>query len=292
MVLDATMAAGTAVPTPPPFQDLVWGWNNETKVERTHCNYYRMHVDSLKAQNGFVLQCRSASKDKFKLMVFSGTTGELLYSDDSTKLKDKTASVVTMYFTNFDVYDLAEGASASGTSFLGGAAGTNKDSASTTAVTTTATTTPVLFRRIEAVKAARKPAHEGFYLVAVYGDNFIGRSQYSLIAVPSHNQSKEVESLQEADKSLLAAQEKIQALQKRYEEVKAAYDGVLDDISREQSSLEALILARDIHYRYAFSVSVWVCVWLKEGWQVVLCGFRASFQPGHGGSWVVEQSGE
>lgn len=93
------------------FSDLFpIGYNIDGKVERLQCNYYRLFLTQDLYENGFLLHCKSFSKDKFKLLVFNDEA-QLLYCDNSRRSKDKTVTNVVMYCNPvFDTYELREGA--------------------------------------------------------------------------------------------------------------------------------------------------------------------------------------
>lgn len=128
------------------FMDLApLGFNCEAKVERIQCNYYRLEVTPEMHQSGFLLQCCSESKDKFKLLVFNAQA-ELLYCENSHKSRDRSNTNIVMYCNaGFDTFELTEGASGLFTLPVSSGSGAGSGSGATTATATASTESVVAF---------------------------------------------------------------------------------------------------------------------------------------------------
>lgn len=249
------------------YSDLAWGWNVECKVDRMTCQYYRLTVTEAQADVGFLLQCRSARADKFKLFVFNGADGAMMYCSDSRKSRDKTTSHVLMFFnTTFDVYDSVESANTSTTSIGATKAVPNPTSMNAAAysvqrkgnhtVSTThnqinvAVDTPPVFSRVESFEPCRKRiTGPGTYLIAIFGENYMQRSHCSLTAVPCKNTSTELPLMAEHDQAIMAMRKSLPTLLEKYIKAKAEYDAVLFEIGRDSDRLETLLQTRDLAYR-------------------------------------------
>lgn len=152
--------------------DLVWGWAMDGKVERQSVVYYRLSVDTRQIENGFVIACKSTNKGKFKILLFN-SAGVVVHQEESKELKSKEKFPVqaSLYYTKFDTYQLGEPSSAT--------VPTDKD-------------IPPILQRLELLTPSKKTLAAGKYLICIYGDNFIGRTNFNLIAVPAKNDAPEV----------------------------------------------------------------------------------------------------
>lgn len=216
--------------------DLAWGWPAEAKVDRQTAAYYRLTIDTQHAETGFVVHCRSNSKGKFKLIIF-GKEGQLLHQEESfrdTKDTRTNYTQATLYFTAFDTYRLAE---------------PNVDAVQDKS-------TPALFTRLEGLAPSRKKVSAGQYLLCVYGDNFIGRTNFTIVTVPAKNDASEVHALEEVDEVLLETKSSLDTLKNEYMQTKLAYEHVLDKISAAEDKLDGDILRREKLYNGFLDVSI------------------------------------
>lgn len=186
---------GGGPPIDPRVSDLPWGWAAEGKVDRSIGAYYRLTVDPQHAEAGFIIHVRSVTKGKFKLILFD-KEGVVLHQEESLKERDLPYTQSTLFFTNFDTYSLPENAIVSGDKSL-----------------------PNVFHRLESYTYSKKRISPAQYLLCVYGDNFIGKTSFSIIAVPSKNDSTEVHGLEEADETLLETKAKLETLKQEYVQV-------------------------------------------------------------------------
>jgi hypothetical protein len=167
---------GGGPPLDPRVNDLTWGWGADGKVDRQSGVFFRLTVDNQHADSGFIVNCRSSNRGKFKLLVFD-KEGNLLYQEDSFKEKDKSFTQSTLFFTTFDAYRLGEAPAI-----------VNEKSS-------TAQQLPPLFHRLDSFILAKKRITSGQYLLCIYGDNFIGKTNFQIIAVPSKNDALAVRML-------------------------------------------------------------------------------------------------
>ena len=88
--------------------DLVWGWQVDAKVDRHAPTFYRLTVDNRHAEDGFLLLCKSANKDRFKIGIFDCSSGEVVYSENSivTKVSQIFGNVshTSAFFTRFKAF--------------------------------------------------------------------------------------------------------------------------------------------------------------------------------------------
>jgi hypothetical protein len=229
---------GGGPPLDPRVSDLAWGWSTEGKVDRQNATYYRVNVDTRHVENGFVLLCRSATKGKFKVILFDGE-GSVLFQEESHKSHSdqagkKEITQAALYFTNFDAYRLGEPSLA-----------TLQDKE-----------TPQVFSRLESFGGCKHQIAPGQYLVCVYGDNFIGKTHFNIIAVQAKNDANEVSELEEADESLLESKVALEALKGEFQQTKAAFEAVVARMKIEGDKVDAALVAREKAYTGFFDASV------------------------------------
>jgi curved DNA-binding protein CbpA len=179
--------------------DLPWGWSAQSKVDRQNAAFYRLTVDPQHAETGFIIHCRSVSKGKFKIILFD-KNGIVMYEEESIKHPHYTHS--TLFFTTFDTYLLGE-----------------PSSSSTSSNTSEKIILPPLFSKLEGFVLSKKKILPGQYLLCVYGDNFLGKTAYSIIAVPAKNDSIAVQGLEEADEQLTETKVQLEMLKNEYFQV-------------------------------------------------------------------------
>jgi hypothetical protein len=153
-------------------EDLVWGWSMDGNVGRQEANFYRISVDQQKADNGFIVFCRSL-KGKFKLVVFDAE-GSALHIEESMQSRDRSQWETALYFlTAFDTYHLGTPLPPS----------------------LREQDLPAIFGALDSFSPSNLSIVPGQYLICVYGDNFIGKTSYSLLTVPTQNDCQEVPNL-------------------------------------------------------------------------------------------------
>jgi hypothetical protein len=89
---------GGGAPTDSRLSDLTWGHGITSSIPRHSAAFYRLTVDSRQVNSGFFLLCRSA-RDKVKVFIFNGVSGELVHKEDS--IPNGKENVAACYFTNF-----------------------------------------------------------------------------------------------------------------------------------------------------------------------------------------------
>ena len=172
--------------------------------------------------------------------------GTLLTCDDSETARDGCSTGITKYInTQFTCYSLATGGSAtantSATNANGGSGldsgnintntSTHTPTPSETQDTTTNTTNtsalPPLFQSIQQFEPCNyilpgsggAGSGGGYYLVAIFGENYISKSAYTISVVTAKNNSTEIQHIEAQDKAMLQMQKQIADLQCRYIEV-------------------------------------------------------------------------
>lgn len=145
-------------------------------MDRQAASFYRITIDQQHVDNGFIIFCRSLS-GKFKLVLFDAE-GSVLHVEESLKSRDKSQSETALYFTSsFDTYHLG----APVPSVI-----SEQD-------------IPAVFSSLSSFSKCNLATSAGQYLLCVYGDNFIGRTNFSILAVPTSNACDEVSARREVD---------------------------------------------------------------------------------------------
>lgn len=219
------------------FSDLEWGFNSYAKVERLQSHYYRVYVSPEHIQNGLILNCKSADKDSFKLFVYHHS-GVLLSCDDSEVSRDGRSTHITKFFnTRFPCYHLVNGVenSQNHVSRRKGSvkedvpvarnapesASSDANMSNANASADTVAALPPLFHCVEKFETCDYTLPgPGYYLVAVFGENFIAKSAYTISVVSTKNNSPEIQHIQSQDTAMLQLRDQIRDLQGRYVEVR------------------------------------------------------------------------
>lgn len=216
----------------PRVSDLAWGWPVDGKADRQAGVFYRLTVDAQHRESGFFLHARSQNKDKFKLLMFD-KEGTLLYSEDCHKSKSNTYA--NLFFTTFDTYSLPESPVAA-TTATGAAGGTGSTAA------------PASLSRLEGFSAGPKVLKEGQYLVCVYGDNFMSKASFTLMALRANSTAPQVSSIEETDDQLVELQASMAQLKADYQKARDAYEAVCEVVRSESERLEDLLKRREQLY--------------------------------------------
>jgi hypothetical protein len=212
--------------------DLTWGWPLEAKVDRQQGSFYRLTVDKTHREAGFFLHVRSLNKDKFKLLVFD-KDGSLLHSDDCHKHSTAASGAVStshaytyssLFFTNFATYSMPDAAPA-------------------------APALPPVLTRLEGLQLQSKALPEGQYLICVYGDNFMAKTSYTLMALPANSiAASQLASLEETDEKLLELKGSLSQLKSEYLAAKETYEAVCSKVKSESEHVEQLVSKRELLY--------------------------------------------
>ena len=150
------------------------GWGVDDSVARNSAHYFRLKVESDRINEGFFIYCMSATKGKFKLAVFDDK-GVLLSSESSVKCRDRPYTHASLFFTGFDTFSLASptaGVSSSGDMNM--------------------VSSPKIFGKLRPFVPSSLTASAGHYLVVVYGDNYMGKTPFHIVASPVDKDAPEV----------------------------------------------------------------------------------------------------
>jgi curved DNA-binding protein CbpA len=161
---------GVDTPLDPRVVDMVWGTTIDGRVDRQTACYYRISISNENLSNGFLMNCKSSNKDRFKLVMFD-SSGKLLHLEDSTRSKDRQSTEATLLFTLFNTGNQVKSDS----------------------VNEKILSSPFfLSEKLESIVSYERVVPPGDFLICIYGDNMIGKANFNLIAVPANNDATEV----------------------------------------------------------------------------------------------------
>ena len=166
-------------PMDPRVADMVWGSSIEGKADRQTACYYRLTASKADVENGFIVHCRSVSKDKFKLVIFD-SSGTLLSKEESSRSSDKLNTEATLFFLSF---------SAESTQPDSPQLASNEPSQFQPIVREI---NSPLSDKMDSLCVPKRTVDAGHYLICVYADNLMVKASYNLIAVLSKNDAPEV----------------------------------------------------------------------------------------------------
>ena len=155
--------------------------------------------------------------------------GALLYQEENVANRTKSSiTQASMFFTSFDTYRLEEQE--------------NKD-------------IPVVFGKFHSLARTRKTAVVGKYLLCILGDNYIGKTAFSLIAVPTVASEEQVSEIIASDRELVETKISIDdfkldfmQLKEALELAKTAYETAIGRAKEEDKKVEAMLRNREDVY--------------------------------------------
>jgi hypothetical protein len=157
-------------PLDPRVVDMTWGTTIDGRVDRQAACYYRISISNENLSKGFLINCKSSNKDRFKLVMFD-SSGKLLHLEDSMRSKDTKSTEATLLFTLFNTGNQIESDS----------------------VDEKILSSPhFLSEKLESIVSYERVVPPGDFLICIYGDNMIGKANFNLIAVPANNDATEV----------------------------------------------------------------------------------------------------
>jgi curved DNA-binding protein CbpA len=189
---------GSGPPMDPRIGDIRWGLGIESKVDRQAACYYRLSVTADDVENGFILHCKSANKDKFKIVMFD-SCGGFLFKEHSRGTKQSTEA--TMFFVSYDINSADSDLSYQPVSPLhseseghqGSTHGNDPNSSHEKWSRERDITSNILISdKIDSAIRQKNAVGAGQYLICVYGDNILVKTSFSLIAVRAKNDASEV----------------------------------------------------------------------------------------------------
>lgn len=221
-VLCDTRQDGTQVV--PPVTPMVFGMERHAKVDKQDAHFYKLQVD--KERESVVFICRSASKSKFKVVLFD-QQGGLRVVQESVKKARCTAA--DMYLSStVELMDLNPE--------LWHSSHNDSD-------------LPEIFSKLTLFEVRRTvPLEKGEHLFCVYGDNWLSAVKYSIKCLKIHEQSPALRSIQQSEQELVGIKHDLDALQKEYVTAKKAFEDIRLRVDAKQVRTEELLQQREQSY--------------------------------------------
>ncbi|CAI5718121.1 hypothetical protein KXD40_004117 [Peronospora effusa] len=208
----------------PHVTQIVFGMERHAKVDKQDAHFYKLQVD--KDRESVVFMCRSATKSKFKLVLFD-QHGAVRMVQESVKKARCTAadmylsSTVELMDLNPDMWPNA-----------------NSDSE-----------LPEIFSKLSLFEVRRTvPLEKGEHLFCVYGDNWLSAVKYSIKCLKIDEESPALRSIQQSEHELVGIKHDLDALQKEYAAAKKAFEEVCSRVEAKQTRTEELLHEREQSY--------------------------------------------
>ncbi|DBA00537.1 TPA: hypothetical protein N0F65_006441 [Lagenidium giganteum] len=210
--------------TKAPVTHLSLGQEKHAKVDKQDAHFYRITVEQ--ERESLVFMCRSATKSKFKLVLFD-SSGAVRMVQESTKKARWTAA--DMYLTSaFELMDLNE-------SFP---AHLNNDN-----------DLPELFTKLSLFEVRRTiPLEKGDHLFCVYGDNWLSAVKYSIKCLKIDASCSALQTIQQSEQALMGIKNELDGLQKEFVEAKKQFEAALARVEAVQKTTDDLLAAREVAY--------------------------------------------
>ncbi|TDH68397.1 hypothetical protein CCR75_005258 [Bremia lactucae] len=208
----------------PHVTQMVFGMERHAKVDKQDAHFYKLQVD--KDRESIVFMCRSASKSKFKLVLFD-QYGAVRMVQESVKKARFTAA--DMYLSStVELMDLNPELWP----------GINSD-----------TELPEIFSKLSLFEVRRTlPLEKGEHLFCVYGDNWLSAVKYSIKCLKIDEQALALCSIQESERELTGIKHDLDALQKEYMTAKKAFEEVCARVEAKQIRTDELLQEREQSY--------------------------------------------
>ncbi|OWZ23842.1 hypothetical protein PHMEG_0001204 [Phytophthora megakarya] len=208
----------------PQVTQMVFGMERHAKVDKQDAHFYKLQVD--KDRESVVFMCRSASKSKFKLVLFD-QHGAVRMVQESVKKPRCTAA--DMYLSStVELMDLNPEMWP----------GANSDSE-----------LPEIFSKLSLFEVRRTvPLEKGEHLFCVYGDNWLSAVKYSIKCLKIDTQSSALRSIQQSEHELVGIKHDLDGLQKEYVAAKKAFEEVCARVEAKQTRTEELLQEREQSY--------------------------------------------
>lgn len=211
--------------TKPNVTQLFFNTEKHAKVDKQDAHFYRISVE--KDRESLVFMCRSATKSKFKLVLFDAHGAVRMVQESVKKAKCTAAD---MYISSdVELMDLNE-------VWPPHMASSEND-------------LPELFSKLSTFEVKRTiPLEKGDHLFCVYGDNWLSAVKYSIKCMKIDVTSSALHAIQENEHELVRIKGDLAALQKEFTAAKQVFEEVLGRVEATQKRTDELLQARDAAY--------------------------------------------
>lgn len=202
-----------------------FGLERHARVDKQDAHFYRITVE--KDRESIVFMCRSASKSKFKLVLFDAHGGVRVVQESVKKAKCTAAD---MYLSStIELMDLPE---------MWPPHMANSESE-----------LPELFSKLATFEVKRTVALEkGDHLFCVYGDNWLSAVKYSIKCMKIDDKSQSLQAIQRSETELVGIKGQLDSLQKEYVAAKKVFEEVLARVDATTQRTDELLGEREQAY--------------------------------------------
>ncbi|GLE03734.1 hypothetical protein PINS_up012636 [Pythium insidiosum] len=208
-----------------PVTALPFGVERHARVDKQDAHFYRFTVEE--ERESVVLMCRSATKSKFKLVLFDAS-GAVRVVQESIKKPRCTAA--DMYLSaSVELMDLHE-------IWPAHLAGND-------------TELPELFTKLATFEVKRTVVLEkGEHLFCVYGDNWLSAVKYSIKCLKIDPKAPGLRIIQDHERDLVGIKQELDGLQKEFLAAKKAFEEAVAKVETTQKRTDELLAARETAY--------------------------------------------
>ena len=201
---------------PEGVRDIGWGLVETGSADRSNAKFFRLKVEE-SHMSGFVLRVNGSSK--FKTVIFD-TNGVCVHNAASVSARGSGHQCV-FFRTSFPTHSMSE-------------------------ATPKAVGVPPVFSRLNSLEENQSDISVGFHLVAVIGDAMLGRTDFSLGAIPCPN----VESgeLVAADATLVSMKKSLDQQKEDYILKQEAFEAAQVNAKALSNDLDKLLATREKAY--------------------------------------------
>ena len=198
------------------------------RVDKNCAHYYNFTVTEGDIDKGFCVWVKSPSS-RFKVLMFEKQENETLeiriQEDSSKEMKQHVAGI---FFFSFSTYNLGPPPSALQCA---------DDPEST------------LFRRLDTLERRQSCSlHPGEYVFAVYGDNFLKASTYTIEVLHEKDFVQVTERIRALETSLLRKKEEVAAFESSYRHAKKNYEKAVLRFEEELKGMQGILAEREREY--------------------------------------------
>ncbi|GAB4822747.1 hypothetical protein N2152v2_009793 [Parachlorella kessleri] len=208
---------------------LGFGQRVQDRVDKQAARFYSLDVSQAHLDAGFIVTAYTSAGSRFKLLLFeqqADNRWELVAQEDSSKVKKHVAA--GLYFIGFDTYTVGPKLSS---------------------LETVNDPESALFKRLDTFKR-REQLHvrPGKLVIAVYGDNYFKRVQFTLEVVMPGMAAVAAEQVRLAERELAKKRDDLRAFETEYRRVKQQYLDACARYDREAQEVEQILGQREQAY--------------------------------------------
>ncbi|TMW56275.1 hypothetical protein Poli38472_008923 [Pythium oligandrum] len=208
-----------------PVTAMSYGSERHARVEKQGAHFYRFTVEE--DRESVVLMCRSASKSKFKLVLFDASGGVRMVQESAKRSKCTAADMFLS--SSIELMDLHE-------MWPPHLSGSDSE-------------LPELFTKLSTFEVKRTIVLEkGDHLFCVYGDNWLSQVRYSIKVLKIDPKSTGLREIQDHERELVGIKLELDTLQKEYLAAKKAFEEVAGRVDATQKRTDDLLVAREAAY--------------------------------------------